>query len=368
MLIDNIVLKNFRNYEYQEIYPKKGINILYGKNAQGKTNILESIFLCSSARSHRTNRDTDLIHNDQSGYMVHLEGKRDDEPFSISINSNKVTSKTSKRIIKVNEMNLTRTGQLMGVLNCVMFSPEDLNIIKEGPSERRRFLDILISQINPSYFYSLQEYFKIIKQKNALLKNIAEGGKNKDLLDIYNLKQAKAGFKIVKERKIFIDQINVMAKKNHSDITKGVEELNLSYACDIPDYFDEEEDYYKALEKNIDKEIRIQSSILGPHRDDIDINLNGTNIKDYGSQGQQRTAIISLKFSEMQIIKEKTGKKPVLLLDDALSELDLLRKKSLLDKIDTNQTFITCTEKRKYMTLGNNISFFSINNGTVKSI
>lgn len=368
MLIENIILKNFRNYEYQEISPKKGINIIYGRNAQGKTNILESIFLSSTARSHRTNKDTDLIRNLQQGYFIKIEGKRDDEPFSIDINCTKITSRSNKRIIKVNDISLTRTGQLMGVLNSVMFSPEDLTVIKEGPSERRRFLDILISQINPSYFYALQEYFKIIKQKNALLKSVYEGGKNRDLIEIYNLKQAKTGSKIVKERKIFIEQINMKSKQNHYDITKGIENLDIRYDCDIPDYSGDENDFYKAIDKIKDKEIRVQSSILGPHRDDIEILLDGMNIRDYGSQGQQRTAILSLKFAEMQIIKEKTGKKPVLLLDDALSELDLLRKRTLLDKIDTNQTFITCTEKRKYMTLDDNISFYFVNKGTVKSI
>jgi|LSQX01.1.fsa_nt_gb DNA replication and repair protein RecF len=368
MFINNITLKDFRNYEYQEIYPKKGINIIYGRNAQGKTNILESIFLCSAARSHRTNKDSDLIRNNQQGYYVHLEGKRDEQPFSISINCDKVSSRTNKRIIKVNDISLTRTGQLMGVLNCVMFSPEDLTVIKEGPSERRRFLDILISQINPSYFYALQEYFKIIKQKNALLKNISENGRNKELLDVYNIKQAKTGYKIIKERKIFIEQINKKSKINHSDITKGSEELNISYSCDLSDFSDGEDEFYRMLTKSADKEIKIQNSILGPHRDDIDIILDNMSIKEYGSQGQQRTAILSLKFSEMQIIKEKTGNNPVLLLDDALSELDLLRKRTLLDKINTNQTFITCTEKRKYMTLDSNISFFSVTKGTVKSI
>jgi DNA replication and repair protein RecF len=249
-----------------------------------------------------------------------------------------------------------------------MFSPEDLTVIKEGPSERRRFLDILISQINPSYFYALQEYFKIIKQKNALLKNISENGRNKELLDVYNIKQAKTGYKIIKERKIFIEQINKKSKINHSDITKGSEELNISYSCDLSDFSDGEDEFYRMLTKSADKEIKIQNSILGPHRDDIDIILDNMSIKEYGSQGQQRTAILSLKFSEMQIIKEKTGNNPVLLLDDALSELDLLRKRTLLDKINTNQTFITCTEKRKYMTLDSNISFFSVTKGTVKSI
>ncbi|MFA5340875.1 MAG: DNA replication/repair protein RecF [Clostridia bacterium] len=368
MLIENIILKDFRNYEYQEISPKKGINIIYGRNAQGKTNILESIFLCSTARSHRTNKDTDLIKNLEQRYFVKIEGRRDDEPFSIDINCTKVSSRTNKRVIKVNDIVLAKTGQLMGVLNSVMFSPEDLTVIKEGPSERRRFLDILISQINPSYFYALQEYFKIIKQKNALLKNIYDSGRNRDLIEIYNMKQAKTGTKIIKERKEFINLINVKSKKNHFDITKGIEELDILYDCDITNSSDNENDFYKALDKITDKEIRVQSSILGPHRDDIEILLNGLNIRDYGSQGQQRTAILSLKFSEMQIIKEKTGKKPVLLLDDALSELDLIRKRTLLDKIDTNQTFITCTEKRKFMAVDDSINFFFVNKGTVKSI
>ena len=368
MLIERIVLKDFRNYEYQEIFPNKGINIIYGKNAQGKTNILESVFLCSTARSHRTNKDADLIRTLQQGYSVKIEGKRDDEPFSIEINCTKMSSRLNKRVIKVNDITLSKTGQLMGVLNSVMFSPEDLTVIKEGPSERRRFLDILISQINTSYFYSLQEYNRIIKQKNALLKRVYETGKNSDLIDVYNIKQAKTGAKIIKERAVFTEQINKKAGHNHFDIANRAEELEIKYSCDIPDYSGEESDFYKSLDKIKDKEIRIQSTIIGPHRDDIEILLNGLNIRDYGSQGQQRSAILSLKFTEMQIIKEKTNKQPVLLLDDALSELDLLRKRKLLNKIDTKQTFITCTEKRRYMTLDDSISFFFVNKGSVKSI
>jgi DNA replication and repair protein RecF len=368
MYIEKIVLKNFRNYAYQEIFPKMGINVIYGKNAQGKTNILESVYLCSTARSHRTNKDVDLMKYEQNGYLVKIEGKRDEEPFSIDFNCMKCTSKTNKRIIKVNDMQITRTGQLMGVLNCVMFSPEDLTMIKEGASERRRFLDILISQINPSYFYALQEYIKIIKQKNALLKNIYEGRKHNDLLDVFNIKESKTGYKIIKERMNFIEALNKRTIIHHDEISQGRENMLLRYAVDIGTEMESENDYLKELEKIADKEIRNQTSLIGPHRDDIEILINNKSVREYGSQGQQRTAILSLKFSEIDIIKDKTGKTPILLLDDALSELDILRKKALLDKINTKQTFITCTEKRKYMTPNLNISFFNVSNGTVRSI
>jgi len=247
-----------------------------------------------------------------------------------------------------------------------MFSPEDLDIIKGGPAERRRFLDILISQINPPYFYNLQEYYRIVKQKNAYLKILSNSNQDPILLDVYNQKQAKVGFLINKERQAFVNLLSEDVKEINGQFTKDKEKLEIKYNSEQKELCESEEEFYEVLSNNKSKEIRNQSTIYGPHRDDLEILLNNYNIREYGSQGQQRTAVLSLKFSEINIIKNKTNKNPIILLDDALSELDLTRKRALLEKIENNQTFITCTEKRTYMTLSGDINFFNVNDGIIK--
>lgn len=362
MYISKIHLKNFRNYEEETVYLNEHVNIIYGKNAQGKTNLLESVFLCSTGRSHRTARDFELIKEGQHSYSVSIEGVRDDIPFNIGI----YFEKGSKKNISVNNLKVRKMGELMGVLNTVIFSPEDLQIIKRGPGERRRFLDILISQTHPAYFYKLQTYMRIVKHKNALLRKFDIKGQKEDLLEIYNIKQAETGSEIVAEREKFIDDIKEKLMENHHKLTKGKEEIEIKYAESAGRKSISEEEFFRYLQNSRKKEIRNGSCMYGPHRDDLEFYINGSDLKAYGSQGQQRTAVLSLKLTEIDIIKEMTGFSPVLLLDDVMSELDISRKRYLLENIKTRQTIITGTEKRSYAAFENITSFYHVVGGTVE--
>lgn len=362
MYISKIYLKNFRNYEEQTVLLNEKVNIVYGKNAQGKTNLLESVFLCSSGRSHRTSKDYELIKENMSSYIVKIEGFRDNIPFNIGI----FFEKDGRKNITINNLKVKKLGELMGVLNTVIFSPEDLQIIKRGPGDRRRFLDILISQTHPAYFYKLQTYMRVVKQKNSLLRKFEIKDSKEELLDIFNLKQAEAGADIIAEREKFISDIKEKLQDNHSKLTKGKEKIEIKYVTTSGKKAEQAEELKKFLDNNKKKEIRNGASLYGPHRDDIEFSINGSDLRAYGSQGQQRTAVLSLKLTEIEIIQEMTGFSPVLLLDDVMSELDLSRKKYLLENIDTRQTIITGTEKRSYAAFENITSFYHVVEGTIE--
>jgi len=362
LYISKIYLKNFRNYEEESVLLNEKVNIVYGKNAQGKTNLLESIFLCSTGRSHRTAKDYELIREGQHSYSIKIEGVRDDIPFNIGI----YFEKDGRKNITINNLKVKKIGELMGVLNTVIFSPEDLQIIKRGPGERRRFLDILISQTHPAYFYKLQTYMRIIKQKNALLRKYEIKGNKENLLDVFNIKQAEAGAEIVKEREKFINDIKEKLKENHAKLTKNKEKIKVKYITSTGKKSSNSEEFLSFLNKNKKKEIRNGACMYGPHRDDLEFYINGSDLKAYGSQGQQRTAVLSLKLTEIDIISEMTGFSPVLLLDDVMSELDLSRKRYLLENIKTRQTIITGTEKRTYAAFEKISSFYNVMNGTIE--
>jgi len=338
-------LVNFRNYEKLEMEFEDGFNILYGQNAQGKTNVLEAVFLCSSGRSHRTAKDHDIVKIGKDEYGVKLlVGKKDTETLI------EVTyKKDEKKKVRINEIPVQKIGSLMGCLNTVMFSPEDLLIIKEGPQERRRFLDITISQLKPSYFYNLQQYARVLEQRNSLLKRLQYAGARADTLEVWNKSLAETGAKIIKTRAEFIRRLNIKVGSCHGRLTAGNEKLEMEYAPSVE--VDEgmetgeiEEVFVKTMEREYRKEIEKGSTMCGPQRDDFDIRLNGISLKMFGSQGQQRTAILSVKLSELDIMKEETDESPVLLLDDVMSELDSKRQQYLFDNLDEIQTFITCTD------------------------
>ncbi|MFO7612752.1 MAG: DNA replication/repair protein RecF [Clostridia bacterium] len=365
MYISKVYLKDFRNYTEETVSFNENVNILYGKNAQGKTNLIESIFLCSAGRSHRTQKDFELIREGRHSYAVGIEGYRNKIPFKISI----YFEKDGKKVIRINNLKTKRMGELMGVLNTVIFSPEDLQIIKRGPGERRRFLDILICQTSPSYFYKLQTYMRIVKQKNALLKKYnskADTSVSKDLAEVFNRKQAESGSEIIKERERFIAKISSRLCENHSRLTKGAEKIEIKYISSAGAKAIDQEVFYKFLQNNLKKEIRSGTCLYGPHRDDLEFTVDGSDLRAYGSQGQQRTAVLSLKLTEIEIIKEMTGYSPVLLLDDVMSELDISRKRYLLDNIDTRQTIITGTEKRTYAAFESETTFYNVVQGTVE--
>lgn len=358
MLAKRLVLKDFRNYNVQEFKFSKAYNIIYGSNAQGKTNILEALFMCAAGRSHRTNKDSDLIRNGSQSFTIELEIERTYTETEIKIHYDR----NGKKAIAINSKPVKKLGELMGKYNAVLFSPEDLSIIKEGPSLRRRFIDVAISQIKPSYFYDLQQYLRVVAQRNSILKMMKEKKIDREQMEIWDENLAKSGARIISERLKFVNDINVMANKNHKKISDKEEELELRYLTifgrDIKNILvsqgeenkinNELVDIEQIIMEKIKKERRIEiergTTTIGPHRDDLEIIINGMNARQFASQGQQRTAIIAMKMSEIDIIKQRTGEAPVLLLDDVMSELDEKRKRHVSENLENMQVFITCTE------------------------
>lgn len=367
MYIKGLKLRNFRNYKKLDIELSENFNVIYGNNGQGKTNILESIYLCASGRSHRTSKDMELVNLEENSYYISIDVQKKDSSSLIEI----MYEKNTKKRVRINEVPAKKIGDLMGQVNVVMFSPEDLMIIKEGPSERRRFLDITISQLRPSYFYDLQQYYKILGQRNNLLKEIQEKRGLIDTLDIWNENLVNVGARIIKKRHEFLKRLSSFAEKNHLKLTNGKERLNLKYSCSLNTKGEEDVNeikgvFKKKLERLQESEIKKGVTLSGPHRDDYDILLNGLNIKVYGSQGQQRTAVLSVKLSEIDIMKENTDEFPVLLLDDVMSELDNKRQEYLFNNLKSIQTFITCTDKGFFEDkIKNNSKFFNVNNGQI---
>lgn len=372
MQIRNLKLRNFRNYSHLDIDFAERFNIIYGNNAQGKTNIIEAIFLCASGRSHRTSRDDELVKYDSGGFEVNLQlrKKEFDDEIGIIFNSVKVGSEKRKKI-SINEIPLKRIGDLMGHLNAVIFSPEDLLVIKQGPAERRRFIDITLSQLRPAYFYDLQKYSRILFQRNTLLKKISFQRNLEETLEVWNRHLIKTGAKIVKTRIDFIGRLNVLAGARHDKLTNSEEKLELLYdpSFEIPPGCTEaeiQELFYKSLERCREIELRKGTTAIGPHRDDMQIVLNGESTKIYGSQGQQRTSVLSMKLAEIDLMHEESGEFPVLLLDDVLSELDDRRKEFLLNSIGGLQTFITCTDRNFFNQGNDKAAFFYVEGGAVQ--
>lgn len=364
--IKSLKLRNFRNYETLCLEFDKDYNIIYGDNAQGKTNIIESIFLCASGRSHRTPRDMELVRGDANGYYVKVELEKEDRDLSIELQY----SREEKKRIRINEIPEKKIGSLMGQLNAVIFSPEDLFIVKEGPSERRRFLDITLSQLRPTYFYDLQQYAKVLSQRNMLLKEI-DGRKDLlDTLEVWNRHLIKIGSRIIKARNEFIAKMSKRAEKRHERLTNEKELLCIEYEPSFPisnyESFEEiEAQFEKVLNTSLKKELSKCTTLYGPQRDDYEIILNGMSTKQYGSQGQQRTAVLSIKLSEIDIMKEETGEYPVLLLDDVMSELDLKRQEYLFGNIENIQTFITGTDGQFYRRESLKAKYFHVIKGEV---
>jgi len=334
MYINEIKLKNFRNYNNQEIKLKNGINLFYGNNAQGKTNIIESIFLCSLGKSFRARKDKELIKFEQNNSNIEISYTKKDREGSI-----KYIIGDEKNIF-INNVQIKKMSEILGNINIVLFSPEDINIIKDGPSNRRKFLNMMISQLRPNYIYTYNLYLKTLEQRNNYLKNITLENKNDDLLDIYDEKLAEYGYIINKYRDEFINKIKEKIEDIHKKVTKEKETIKLKY---ISDCFDKEK-FLKDLKINRRQDIEKGHTSLGIQRDDIYFFLNTKKIDVYGSQGQQRTSILSLKLAELEIIKDEIGEYPILLLDDFMSELDEERRLNFLKNIENTQIIITCTD------------------------
>lgn len=335
MWIKKIKIKNFRNYEKEEINLEKNINIFYGQNAQGKTNIIESIFLCSLGKSFRAKKDNEMIKLNEQNAMVEIEYEKSDREGKIKIEIG------NKKNIYLNGIKIKKLSELLGNLNIVIFTPDDINILKGGPQNRRRFLDIMISQLRPNYMHILNLYIKTMEQRNIYLRQIKEEHKDENLLDIWDEKQAEYAIKIYEYRKEFIKKIIKKLDIIHKNITNNAEQIELDYITEC----DSKEKYLKLLKERRKLDIIKGFTTKGVHRDDFMIYINKKDIKIFGSQGQNRTAMLSLKLAELQVIYDEIGEYPILLLDDFMSELDKTRRKNFLENIEGTQVIITGTEK-----------------------
>ena len=335
MWIKNIKIKNFRNYNQEEINLEKNINIFYGKNAQGKTNIIESIFLCSLGKSFRAKKDNEMIKLNEENAIVEIEYEKSDRDGKIKIEIG------NKKNIYLNGIKIKKLSELLGNLNIVIFTPDDINILKGGPQNRRRFLDIMISQLRPNYMHILNLYLKTIEQRNKYLRQIKEEHKDENLLEIWDEKLAEYAVKIYEYRKEFIEKIIKKINIIHKNITNGEEQIELEYITEC----DNKEKYLQLLKERRKLDIIKGFTTKGIHRDDFVIYINKKEIKIFGSQGQNRTAMLSLKLAELQVIYDEIGEYPILLLDDFMSELDKTRRKNFLENIEGTQVIITGTEK-----------------------
>lgn len=420
MRLLSLTLEQFRNYEQLDLSFPTGTQVFYGANAQGKTNILEAIYLCTCARSHRTGRDDELVRHGQSSYQVGIRFLTDqnlEESLSITYQM-AMSSKPSYRTIKYNGFDMTRIADLMGIFHAIIFAPEDLQIVKGGPAERRRFLDILISRTDRAYFRDLQEYWTILGQRNRLLKHIrdtnfsfsrsnrskcSQDPKSTDQanqidedvqqdnkasdeqekrasfqfkmddflhLDVWDQKMAEVSSSILRKRLDYTKYLLEYGSLSLMHLTSLKEELSVSYrsisGLDPSMTKKEIETYFlNKLKTARDDDIARGSTAQGPHRDDLSFSLNGQDARLYASQGQQRSIVLALKMAELVILSRRTGEKPILLLDDVLSELDASRRHQLLDVISGHQVFITSTDVSMFQPWSGPLHLYAVSKGTV---
>lgn len=359
MYIESLNLINYRNYKNEKLNLNNKINILLGENAQGKTNVLEAIFLSCVGKSPRTNKDKELINYNENNAKIEVKAKHIVGKSNIEI----YLSKNEKKRVKVNHMQVSKIGELVGNIFAIYFSPDELKLIKDCPEDRRRFLDIDISQLKRSYFYKIVKYNKILNQRNSLLKSKSEKVL-KETLPIWDEQFTLVASEIIDERRRYIDKLARYVKKVHSFLTNGKEDIELSYSTFTDSQDNVKEKMLQKLTDNIEKDIRLGYTTVGPHRDDIKIIVNGIDIKTYGSQGQQRTCALSLKLAELEIFKEVRNEYPVLLLDDVLSELDKNRQRRLFEYIQNIQALITTTEIDNELIDGIDVDIINIKKGS----
>lgn len=334
MIVESIELEKFRNYKSLKLKFDSGTNIFYGDNAQGKTNILESVYLCGTTKSHKGSKDREIIQFQEDESHLRMRVRRNESPIEIDMH----LKRNKPKGIAINGVPIRKASELFGIANFVFFSPEDLNIIKDGPSVRRHFIDMELCQLHKVYLHHLSNYNKVVNQRNKLLKEYSFRTDIMDTLDIWDIQMAEYGKKVIEERRAFIRQLNDIIVLIHKNLTGNKEHLQITYEENVS-----AEAFADTLSRNREKDLRMKMSMTGPHRDDICFLMDGVDIRRFGSQGQQRTAALSLKLSEIELVKQEIGDTPILLLDDVLSELDSSRQKYLLDGIHDIQTFITCT-------------------------
>ena len=362
MIVESLKLQNYRNYEYLNMNFDEKINIIYGDNAQGKTNILESMYVCATSKSHRGSKDREIIRFDNDESHIKVNVKKNDMNYRIDMH----LKKNKPKGIAVNGIPIKRAVELFGILNIVFFSPEDLNIIKNGPSERRRFIDMELSQLDKIYLDCLINYNKVVNQRNSLLKEYAFSGREDIIssLDIWDMQLVKYGNDVIRSREKFVKEINNLVKSIHTKLSGDREQLEIIYEPCV-----KEQDFESELVRVRDRDLKFKCTNIGPHKDNMCFLINGMDVRKYGSQGQQRTAALSLKLAEIELVKQIIHDTPVLFLDDVLSELDSRRQNFLLDSIGNIQTMITCTGLDEFINNRFSINkIFKVVNGTVSSM
>ena len=357
MVIKSIELADYRNYDSLTMQFDKGTNILYGDNAQGKTNILEAIFVAATTKSHKGSKDKEIINFDKEEAHIRTYLEKEGVETRVDMHLRKSKSKG----IAIDGQKIKKAADLLGLCNVVFFSPEDLGIIKNGPAERRRFVDMELCQLDSFYLYNLNHYNKIINQRNKLLKDMYMNPDLKDTLNIWDMQLVSFGSKIMERRRLFVEQLNDIILEIHKKLSGGKEELLIKYEPDV-----EIEEFETKLKFSQDRDMKAKMTSVGPHRDDFSFMIGDIDIRKYGSQGQQRTAALSLKLSEIELVKKIAKDTPVLLLDDVLSELDSNRQNYLLNSIGDIQTIITCTGLEEFVNNRFEINrVFQVSEGTV---
>lgn len=358
MIIKSLELTDYRNYEQLSMEFSPGTNILFGDNAQGKTNILEAIYVSATTKSHKSSKDREIIRFDKEEAHIRTRIEKENVETRIDMHLRKNKSK----LLAIDGQKAKKATDLIGLCNVVFFSPEDLGIIKNGPSERRRFVDMELCQLDSFYLYNLTNYNKIIEQRNTLLKDMVFNPQLKDTLNIWDMQLVSYGSKIIERRRAFVEQLKDIIENIHLSLSGGREHIRIVYEPDV-----EIEEFEKKLSENQDRDIKAKITSVGPHRDDFCFLIGDIDIRRFGSQGQQRTAALSLKLSEIELVKKTVNDTPILLLDDVLSELDSNRQNYLLNHIGEIQTIITCTGLEEFVNNRFEINrVFQVTNGTVK--
>ncbi len=357
MIIKSIELAYYRNYDSLNMQFDSGTNILYGDNAQGKTNILEAIYVSATTKSHKGSKDREIVNFDKDEAHIRTYLEKDNVETRVDMHLRKNKSKG----IAIDGQKIKKAADLLGLCNVVFFSPEDLGIIKNGPAERRRFVDMELCQLDSFYLYNLNCYNKIVNQRNKLLKDMYMNPDLRETLGIWDMQLVSFGSKMIERRKLFTEQLNEIIYDIHKKISGGKEELSIHYEPDVG--IDE---FEKKLKSSQERDIRSKMTSVGPHRDDFSFFVGNVDIRKFGSQGQQRTAALSLKLSEIELVRKIAKNNPVLLLDDVLSELDSNRQNYLLNSIGDIQTIITCTGLEEFVNNRFHINkVFKVSDGTV---
>lgn len=364
MKVNEITVCNLRNLAKQTVKPSGKLNIFCGDNAQGKTNLVESVYLCAIGKSPRTDKDKEMIcwNKDYAYVKIRYTCRYGDGEIYVALRSN------AKKQIAVNSVPITKMGELMGYLNCIYFSPNEIKIITQSPVERRRFLDIDLCQTDKNYYYSLSRFNKALAQRNNILKQSANVDEARDLLFAWDAQIADEGAKIIRKRKEFCDKLKVYAKQCHSALTDNKETLELEYITQIKgDGVNElTANYADTLAKNVEKDFQLRYTSSGCQRDDISLKINDVDVRSFGSQGQLRTTALSLKLAELKIFKDIIGEYPVMILDDVLSELDIDRQKRLLNFDSGLQILLTTATEIDKSLIQTDCKYFNIKNGVCK--